>query len=104
MHLVLLAYLELVLVENKQHLLVEVVLQVIFKECFFHGGPALTSVHLLSLKHLVELLLASIKQEFLKVHFGVLWVIKLLEKTDAKLDVEVKEGGLSGALHENDLH
>ena len=60
MHLVLLADLKLVLIENEQHLLVEVVLQVIFKECFLHGGPALTPVHLLSLKHLVELLLASV--------------------------------------------
>ena len=104
MHLVLLTKLELILIENKQHLLVEVLSQVIFKECFLHGGPALTPVHLLSLKHLVELLLASVKQKLLKVHFSILGIIKLLKKSYAQLDIEVKEGSLSRALHENDLH
>ena len=87
MHLVLLSNLELVLIEDEQHLFVEVLAQVIFKECFLHGGPTFAPVHLLSLEHLVELLLASIQQKLLKVHFGVLGVVKLLEKAGAQLDV-----------------
>ena len=81
MHLILLANLELILIENEEHLPVEVLAQIVFKECFLHGGTALAPVHLLSLKHLVELLLAPIQQKLLKVHFGVLRVVKLLEKT-----------------------
>ena len=61
-------------------------------------------MYLLSLKHFVELLLTPIEQKLLKVHFGVLGVVELIEKANAKLDVQVEESGLSRALHENDFH
>ena len=34
----------------------------------------------------------------------MLLVVKLLEKADTKLDVEIKESRLSCAFHEDDLH
>ena len=61
-------------------------------------------MHLLALKHLIELLLAPVKKKFLEIHFGVVRVVKLLEEANAQLDVQIQVGSLSGALHKNDLH
>ena len=61
-------------------------------------------MHLLTLQHLVELLLAPVKEEFAEVHLSVLGVVKLLEEAHAQLDVRFEVLSLSGALHENDLH
>jgi hypothetical protein len=61
-------------------------------------------VHLLTLQHLVELLLATVKQELAEVHLGVLSVVKLLEEAHAQPDVRFQVLSLSGTLHENDLH
>lgn len=83
MHLVLLSHFKFVLVEHEKHLLVKVLLQIVFDEGFLHGGSALSSMHLLALQHLVELLLASSQKQFFEIHFRVIWIIKLFEKADA---------------------
>ena len=59
MHLVLLLSLKLILIEHKQHLLIEVLLKVILDENLLHGCSTLPPIVLLTLKHLVELALAA---------------------------------------------
>ena len=103
MHLVLLSHLQLVVVENVEHLLCEILLQIVLYESFFKRCAPLSSVHLLPLQHFVELLLAAGQEQLSEVHFSVVWVVKFLEKLHAKADVCVQVLGLCRALHEDDL-
>ena len=104
MHLVLLASLELIFLEHEKHLLVKVLLQVILDQSLLHAGPPLTSMDLLTLDHLEELLLAPIEKQLFKVHLSVVRVIKFLEEAHAQFNVKIQIGCLRGALHEDDLH
>ena len=92
------------MVVYEEHLLIEVLLEVILDECLLKRCTPLPPVVLLALKHLVELTLASRKEQLFEIHLSVLWVIKLPEKADAQLDVEVKERRLCRALHEDNFH
>ena len=104
MHLVLLLHFKLVVVVHEEHLLIEVLLQVVLDVGLFERSSSLPSINLLTLQHFVELSLASRQKQLLKVHFSVVRIVKLLKEADAKLDVEVEELGLSRALHEDNLH
>ena len=103
-HLVLLSHLQLVLVKNEKHLLVEVLLKIIFDKGFFHRGTPFSSVHLLALEHLIKLLLAACQKKFLEVHLCVLWIVEFFEKADAQFDVKVQKGSFRRRLHKNDFH
>ena len=104
MHLVLLLHFKLVVVVHEEHLLIEVLLQVVLDVGLFERSSSLPSINLLTLQHFVELSLASRQKQLLKVHFCVVRIVKLLKEADAKLDVEVEELGLSRALHKDNLH
>ena len=104
MHLVLLPHLKLILIKEQDSLSVEILAQVIFQHGFLHRGTPLSSICLLSLQHLVELLLAAIEEQLSEVHLGVLRVIKLFEEADAEFDVQIKIGCLRCRLGEYYLH
>ena len=104
MHLVLLLHFKLVVVVHEEHLLIEVLLQVVLDVGLFERSSSLPSINLLTLQHFVELSLASRQKQLFKVHFSVVRIVKLLKEADAKLDVKVEELGLCRALHEDDLH
>jgi len=82
-HLVLLAHFKLVLVEDKEHMLVEVLTQIILQHGLLHGRAPLTPISLLPLQHLVELLLAPVEKKFSEIHLSVVCIIKLLEEAHA---------------------
>ena len=71
---------------------------------FFHALSSAATLSLLFLKQFVELLLTSGEQELAEVHFCVLTVIELLEKHATESHIGVHVHGLSGRLHEDDLH
>ena len=104
MHLVLLLHFKLVVVVHEEHLLIEVLLQVVLDVGLFERSSSLPSINLLTLQHFVELSLASRQKQLLKVHFSVVRIVELFKETYAQLDVQVKELSLSRALHEDDLH
>ena len=104
MHLVLLSHFKLILIKEQDCLPVEILAQIILQHGFLHRSTPLTPVCLLSLQHLVELLLAAVKEQLSEVHFGVFRVIKLLEESDAQFDVQIKIGCLRCRFGENYLH
>ena len=89
MHLVLLPHFELVVVKDEKHGLVEVLLEVVLDESFLHRGSPFAPMHLLSLQHLVELLLATSQDQLAEIHLRVIRVVKLFEKLHAQSNVSV---------------
>lgn len=111
-HLGLLSDFDLLFIKHIQHLFVEVTLfaslvtnlRVNTGINFIKTCSSCSTITSLFFQHLIELLLATSKQQLAEVHFNIVLVIESSEKKNTESNVILEISTLCCSLHKDNLH